>query len=45
MEAEIYLIFSLGKANLMKRCFDFWHKETPSFNPLTLTFYRFYVRG
>ncbi len=30
----------------MKRYFDFClAQETPSFNPLTLTFYRFYARG
>ncbi|EMH30393.1 hypothetical protein HMPREF1423_00567 [Helicobacter pylori GAM270ASi] len=35
MEAEIYLIFSLGRADLTNRYFDFWHKETPP--PLTLS--------
>ncbi|EJB81221.1 hypothetical protein HPHPH4_0078 [Helicobacter pylori Hp H-4] len=34
MEAEIYLIFSLGKADLTNRHFDFWHKKPP---PLTLS--------
>ncbi|EJB17036.1 hypothetical protein HPCPY6271_1457 [Helicobacter pylori CPY6271] len=38
------MIFS-SRANLMKRYFDFWHKKPPPYNPLTLTFYRFYARG